>query len=70
MPDPVKHPAHYSRDRFGIECIDLTRHMDFCGGNVTVNLARALENGSPTKELKKARRNRDRSNTLRDGVQL
>lgn len=33
MSDPVHHPAHYGADRFGIECIAITRYMSFNIGN-------------------------------------
>ena len=31
--DRVNHPSHYMKHPSGIECIDVTRHYDFCIGN-------------------------------------
>lgn len=32
--DPVNHPSHYRSHPSGIECIEVTRHMNFNLGNV------------------------------------
>lgn len=52
--DPVMMPAHY-RAYPGIEVIDLTKHMNFCLGNVVKYAARADFKGNPLEDLRKAR---------------
>lgn len=54
MSDPVNHPAHYSADRFGIECIEFTRHMSFNVGNAFKYVWRHLDKGTPEQDLRKA----------------
>jgi len=39
--DPVSHPAHYTSHPSGVECIQITRHYDFCVGNAIKYLWRA-----------------------------
>ena len=39
--DPVNHPAHYTSDPSGIECIQITRHRNFNIGNAIKYLWRA-----------------------------
>ena len=31
--DLVNHPPHYTENPTGVECIQVTEHMDFCLGN-------------------------------------
>lgn len=31
--DPVNHPSHYTSSATGVECLDITEHMDFLTGN-------------------------------------
>lgn len=51
--DPVNHPKHYTNHPSGIECIQITRHMDFNLGNAVKYIWRAdLKNG--VEDLKKA----------------
>lgn len=51
--DAVNHPAHYTRHPSGIECIQITEHMNFCIGNAVKYLWRAdLKNG--VEDLQKA----------------
>lgn len=51
--DVVNHPKHYTEHKSGIECIQITEHMNFCLGNATKYLWRAdLKNG--VEDLKKA----------------
>jgi hypothetical protein len=54
--DPVNHPKHYIGHPSGIECIQVTRHMNFNLGNVVKYLWRAgLKDDSPTlQDLEKA----------------
>lgn len=51
--DMVNHPPHY-KDESGIECIEVTKHMQFCGGNCFKYLYRAGKKGSTVEDLKKA----------------
>lgn len=39
--DPVNHPAHYTSDPSGVECITITRHRTFNIGNAMKYLWRA-----------------------------
>ena len=39
--DPVERPAHYTSHQSGIECIQITEHMNFCIGNAIKYLFRA-----------------------------
>lgn len=55
MGDPVNHPAHYRSHPSGVECISITRHMNFNLGNVIKYLWRADEKGAPLEDLRKAR---------------
>ena len=49
----VNHPKHYTEHPSGIECIQITEHMNFCLGNAMKYLWRAdLKNG--TEDLQKA----------------
>lgn len=41
MDDPVRHPKHYTSHPSGVECIDITRHMNFNLGNVVKYVWRA-----------------------------
>ncbi len=51
--DPVN-PTHYRRHPSGIECIEVTRHMNFNIGNAIKYLWRYMDKGDPTENLKKA----------------
>ena len=53
MNDNVNHPAHYTSDPSGVECIEITKHRDFCIGNAIKYLWRAglkSEEGKNQKE--------------------
>lgn len=39
--DNVNHPAHYTSDPSGVECIQITKYRDFCIGNAIKYLWRA-----------------------------
>jgi hypothetical protein len=56
MIDPVNHPPHYTTHPSGIECIQVTEHMNFCLGNAVKYLWRAglKEGEDELKDLKKA----------------
>lgn len=52
--DSVNHPKHYNAHPSGIECIQITEHMNFCLGNAIKYIWRAdLKNG--TEDLEKAK---------------
>lgn len=51
--DNVNHPQHCTSHPSGVECIDITEHMNFCIGNAVKYLWRAdLKNG--VEDLQKA----------------
>jgi hypothetical protein len=54
--DPVKHPNHYTGHASGIECIEVTRHMNFCRGNAIKYIWRAGEKGGTDKEVEDLRK--------------
>jgi hypothetical protein len=47
-------PSHYRRHPSGIECIEVTRHMNFNAGNAVKYLWRYMDKGDPVENLKKA----------------
>lgn len=51
--DPIN-PSHYRRHPSGIECIEVTRHMNFNIGNAIKYLWRYMDKGDPIENLKKA----------------
>lgn len=54
--NPVNHPAHYTQHPSGVECIQITEHMNFCVGNAVKCLWRAgLKGESHIEDLRKAR---------------
>lgn len=53
--DPVDHPPHYTEHPSGIECIQVTEHMNFCLGNAVKYLWRAGRKGDTVEDLRKAR---------------
>lgn len=53
--DAVDHPEHYNSHPSGIECIEITEHMNFCLGNAIKYIWRADEKGAAIEDLKKAR---------------
>lgn len=51
---PVNHPKHYTQHPSGVECIQITEHMNFCLGNAIKYIWRAsLKNG--IEDLEKAK---------------
>ena len=54
MNDPVEHPEHYTTHASGIECIQITEHMNFCLGNAIKYIWRADVKGNKVQDLKKA----------------
>jgi hypothetical protein len=56
MTDNVKHPAHYADTVPGIECIQVTRWMNFCRGSAVKYLWRAgiKDKSKEIEDLRKA----------------
>ena len=59
-PDPVNHPSHYQSHPSGVECIQITEHMDFLLGNVIKYVWRA-DHKNGVQDLEKARWYLDRA---------
>ncbi|WP_432912047.1 DUF3310 domain-containing protein [Streptomyces syringium] len=55
-PEAVNHPAHYTSHPSGIECIAVTKHMNFPLGNAVKYIWRADLKGSAIEDLEKAKR--------------
>lgn len=66
--DMVNQPPHYKAHKSGVECIQITEHMNFCLGNAVKYIWRAEEKGSTIEDLKKARWYLDREIKRREGV--
>jgi hypothetical protein len=54
VPEDVINPAHYRKHPSGIECIEVTRHMNFNVGNAIKYLWRYMDKGDPVEHLQKA----------------
>ena len=54
-PDLINHPPHYRGNPAGIECIDVTEHMNFNLGNAVKYIWRCDAKGDPIENLSKAR---------------
>jgi hypothetical protein len=55
MKEEVTHPPHYTEHPSGVECIEITEHMNFCLGNAVKYIWRAgLKTDDPMKDLRKA----------------
>lgn len=52
--DPVNHPKHYTSHPSGIECIQVTRYMNFNKGNAVKYIWRAGDKGNEVQDLEKA----------------
>ena len=53
--DDVNHPTHYTKHPSGIECIEITEHMNFNCGNAVKYIWRADLKEDAIKDLKKAK---------------
>lgn len=53
LPDTIN-PEHYCNHPSGIECIEITKHMNFCLGNAVKYIWRAGLKGDAVEDLKKA----------------
>lgn len=51
----VERPSHYTGHPSGVECIQITEHMNFCRGNAIKYVWRAGEKGNEIEDLMKAR---------------
>ena len=54
MNDPVNYPKHYTEHPSGVECIQITEHMNFCLGNAVKYIWRADLKRDAIEDLKKA----------------
>lgn len=52
--DPVNHPPHYTTHPSGVECIQITQHMNFCLGNAVKYIWRADLKHDAVEDLRKA----------------
>jgi hypothetical protein len=55
MNDNVNHPKHYTSHPSGVECIEITEHLNFCIGNAIKYLWRAGLKSDQVEDLRKAR---------------
>ena len=62
----VDHPPHYTSHPSGVECIQITEHMNFNVGNAIKYLWRCDQKGKHIEDLKKARWYIDREIQLRE----
>lgn len=53
--DNVTLPKHYNVHPSGVECIEITQHMNFCLGNALKYIWRCADKGNTIEDLKKAR---------------
>lgn len=53
--DPVNNPAHYTEHPSGVECIQITEHMNFNLGNAFKYIWRADLKNDAVEDLNKAR---------------
>jgi len=53
VPTPID-PAHYREHPSGIDCIQITEHMNFCLGNAVKYIWRAGLKGEAVEDLQKA----------------
>ena len=54
MSDLVNNPPHYNSHPSGVECIEITEHLNFCLGNAIKYIWRAGEKGNAVEDLEKA----------------
>jgi hypothetical protein len=52
--DNVNHPKHYTQHPSGVECIQITEHMNFCLGNATKYIWRAELKHDAIEDIDKA----------------
>lgn len=56
--DAVTHPSHYTSVIPGIEVIEITKHLNFCRGNVIKYVLRAGAKGDGDQEIEDLRKAR------------
>lgn len=54
QPESVNHPSHYTDHPSGVECIEITEHMNFNLGNAIKYIWRAGLKGKQLQDLEKA----------------
>ena len=54
MSDAVNHPKHYNQYPVDVECIEITRHMNFNRGNAIKYLWRCNDKNAKIQDLQKA----------------
>jgi hypothetical protein len=54
MNDLINSPGHYTSHPSGVECLDITKHMNFCLGNAIKYIWRSDLKGSSVADLYKA----------------
>lgn len=54
--DNINHPSHYTSHPSGVECIEITRHMDFLLGNALKYIWRADLKDDALEDLQKAQK--------------
>jgi len=64
--DTVNHPPHYKAHPSGVECIQITEHMNFCLGNAVKYIWRAGLKNDVIEDLKKAKWYIEREIALRE----
>lgn len=69
MHDPVNKPKHYVSHPSGVDCIQITEHMNFCLGNAVKYIWRADLKTDAIEDLRKARWYIDREIERRMKVQ-
>lgn len=52
--DKVNHPSHYNSHPSGVECIQVTEHLNFCLGNAIKYIWRADDKENDIEDLRKA----------------
>ena len=67
MSDMVNSPPHYTGHPSGIECIQVTEHMNFCLGNALKYIWRSGSKGDALEDLRKARWYLDREIARMEG---
>lgn len=65
MADNVNHPPHYKAHPSGVECIEITEHMNFCLGNAMKYIWRADHKADAIEDLEKAKWYLEREIALR-----
>lgn len=53
--DMINNPPHYTSHPSGVECIDVTRHLNFCLGNAVKYIWRAGLKDNAIEDLRKAK---------------